>query len=512
MTIASTHDTIPTRARLVSNGALPFRVRSSLAASVIIALAVYVGLFIGGAVVLRDPDTFWHINIGQWMLQHGTVPRVDFYSYTMAGKPWIDTAWLSDVLYALAYNAGGWRAVVLVADLTGAAVIGVASYYLQQHLRFSIALLCAAAMAWGTFHHFSARPHLFAYLVLVVWLIALLNAFDRDKPTLPRLYLTAALMVLWANLHGSFTLGLLLLYIFAGCCLWRGWAERDLAECRRILANVALVSLCTLATPYVALPFTMTSTLLGNSLISSHIREWLPPDFQAHRDWLIYFLAIVMVMPVLGVRLRGPRLLVLLALGILALSYSRGMFTFLLLAPLVIAVPVAKAAPYFARQEPMDRDAPQTDPVVGLLARRWRSVLAACLAIFCAAQIVAGWRHVAPDESISPVAAIDHVRKAGITGNVFNEYNFGGFLIAEGIPTIIDGRAELFVKSDLFRDYFAAKDCRDLGRALAMLDEYKISWVILASDAPFAKALAREPQWERVFADKTAVVFVRRNA
>ena len=77
----------------MSNGALPFRVRSSLAASVIIALAVYVGLFIGGAVVLRDPDTFWHINIGLWMLQHGTVPRVDFYSYTMAGKPWIDTAW-----------------------------------------------------------------------------------------------------------------------------------------------------------------------------------------------------------------------------------------------------------------------------------------------------------------------------------------------------------------------------------------------------------------------------------
>ena len=184
MTIASAHDSVPARAPLSPNAPLPFALRSSLAASIVIALAVYLGLFISGDFVLRDPDTFWHINVGQWMLQHGQVPRVDLYSYTMAGKPWIDTAWLSDVVYALAYDAGGWRAVAFIANVTGAAVIGVASYYLQQHLRFSVAVLCAGAMAWGTFWDFVARPHLFSYLLLVVWLSALLNAFDKDKPAL----------------------------------------------------------------------------------------------------------------------------------------------------------------------------------------------------------------------------------------------------------------------------------------------------------------------------------------
>jgi hypothetical protein len=276
--------------------------------------------------------------------------------------------------------------------------------------------------------------------------------------------------------------------------------------------NAALVSLCALATPYVALPFTMTSTLLGNSLITSHVSEWLPPNFQSHRDWLIYFLVIVLAMPVFGVRLRGPRLLVLAALAILALSYNRGLFTFLMLAPLVIAVPMAKSARYLARQGPVDPHAPPADPVVGFLTRRWRGVLAACLAVFCAAQIVAGWRPVGPDESINPAAAIDYVRRTGIGGNVFNDYNFGGFLIAEGIPTFVDGRAELFVSSDVLRDYYGVVECRDLGRAFALLDRLKIAWVILAPDAPFAKALAREPQWERVFADKDAVVLVRRNA
>jgi hypothetical protein len=372
-------------------------------------------------------------------------------------------------------------------------------------------------MAWNDFGHFSARPHTFAYLLMVVWLIALLNGFDKDKPALPRLYVTAPLMVLWANLHGSFTFGLLLLYIFAAFCLWRGWIERDLAECRRIVLSVAVVSLCTLATPYFALPFTMTSTLLGNSLITSHIIEWLPPNFQLHRDWLIYFLVIVVAVPAFGVRLNGPRLVVLVTLTILALSYNRGMFTFLLLAPLVIAVPMAKSVRYFGRQDPIDQDqidqdAAPADPVVGFLARRSRPVLISCVMVFVAVQIVAGWRPIAPDQAISPAAAIDHVRRTGITGNVFNDYNFGGFLIAEGIPTFIDGRAELFSKADLFRDFFGIVECRDLGRALALFDQHKIAWVILKPDAPLAKALAREPQWQGVFADKTAVVFVRRNA
>jgi hypothetical protein len=512
MTIASAHDSVAARAPLSPNAALPFVLRSSLAASIVIALAVYLGLFISGDFVLRDPDTFWHINVGQWMLQHGQVPRVDLYSYTMAGKPWIDTAWLSDVVYALAYDAGGWRAVAFIANVTGAAVIGVASYYQQQHLRFSVAVLCAGAMAWGTFWHFVARPHLFSYLLLVVWLSALLNAFDKDKPALPRLYVTAPLMLLWANTHGSFTLGLLMLYIFAGFCLWRSWTERDLAECRRALVSVAVVSLCSLATPYAALPFTMTSTLLGSSLITSQIGEWQPPNFQNYPNLLIDFLVIVLAMPVLGIRLRGPRLVVLLILAILALSYTRGTLTFLLLAPLVIAVPVAKSVRCLARQHPSDRDGLPTDPAVGFLSRRSRSVLVACVAVFCAIQIFAAWRPVAPAELISPRAAIDYVRRAGITGNVFNLAGFGGFLMAEGIPTFIDGRVELYATSNLLHDYIVIKNCLDLGRALVLLDEYRIAWVILRPDTPMATALAREPIWERVFIDTGAVVFIRRNA
>ena len=139
-------------------------------------------------------------------------------------------------------------------------------------------------------------------------------------------------------------------------------------------------------------------------------------------------------------------------------------------------------------------------------------MLVACVAFFCAIQIFAAWRPVAPAELISPRAAIDYVRRAGITGNVFNLAGFGGFLMAEGIPTFIDGRVELYATSNLLHDYIVIKNCLDLGRALVLLDEYRIAWVILRPDTPMATALAREPIWERVFIDTGAVVFIRRNA
>src|SRR5882724_11739454 len=95
--------------------------------------------------LLADPDSHWHITVGNWILQHGAVPTVDSYSYTFTGQPWIAKEWGSQVLMALAYNAGGWGGVVAL----GAAAFGVTSAVLLrlllQDLRPLPALLFTAA-------------------------------------------------------------------------------------------------------------------------------------------------------------------------------------------------------------------------------------------------------------------------------------------------------------------------------------------------------------------------------
>ena len=74
--------------------------------------------------LLNDPDTFWHISLGNWMLQNGRLPTVDQFSYTAVGKAWFPTDWISELVFATLFRAGQWRAVTEIVAVTCALISG----------------------------------------------------------------------------------------------------------------------------------------------------------------------------------------------------------------------------------------------------------------------------------------------------------------------------------------------------------------------------------------------------
>src|SRR5215472_13335444 len=80
--------------------------------------------------LLNDSDTFWHIGVGNWILQHHRFPTVDPFSYTAFGKPWFAADWLLDLLFAVLYRAAQWPAVTEIVAITCALISGVLSFYL----------------------------------------------------------------------------------------------------------------------------------------------------------------------------------------------------------------------------------------------------------------------------------------------------------------------------------------------------------------------------------------------
>src|SRR5262245_31743015 len=102
-----------------STGKISFRI------ALTIFLIYYSILFLYPNYLLNDPDTFWHIRTGQWILDHAQFPTVDFFSYTATGKPYISTEWLSQVVFAAAFKFGGWHAVVVLAAAGCSAIIGI---------------------------------------------------------------------------------------------------------------------------------------------------------------------------------------------------------------------------------------------------------------------------------------------------------------------------------------------------------------------------------------------------
>jgi len=489
------------------------RIRFCLSIAVTAFLFYYlILLLLPGYTVLREADTFWQIRVGQWILDNAQVPVSDFYSHTAFGHRWISGQWLSEILFALAFEIGQWRGVVILSAVSYSAGMALLGLYLVRNLRISVAIGWLALTALVIAPHYTARPHIFSYILLLIWIIVLLDSYDSDdfKPSTTMLSL---LMILWANIHGSFVIGIALLYVFAGYSCCEKVVQRKYVQCRNTLLTLVAVSGSALLTPYGAYSALLVLQVMNMNFVQANITEWQPPNFQAYSFYLLYLIALLAGILALGIRLRGPRLLAFSMMMFFALGHIRGLMMFFLIAPIIIARPLAAHAVWLrpARYpEGKFAQSAKADPVVKFLENR---AFTLPMILFALAAVVTAYRwqeiNIGPPKSISPTAAIDFVRRAGITGKVFNSYSFGGFLIFEGIPTFIDGRTPPYTDAFVHR-YSDAVNLRDINDAFRLLDDYDVHWAFLVPEEPLGKALAQSALWDEVYSDNVSVVFVRR--
>ena len=133
-------------------------------------------------------------------------------------------------------------------------------------------------------------------------------------------------------------------------------------------------------------------------------------------------------------------------------------------------------------------------------------VLPAFIIAVTAAASLRGYAHENP--AIAPAPALAAARQAGLTGPVLNDYDFGGYLVFEGLAPFVDGRIDLY--GDEFMRAYAAALAADGDALPRLLDRYRIAWTLLKPGEPAVAALDRDPAWERVYADAGAVVHRRR--
>jgi hypothetical protein len=464
-----------------------------------LVFAYALGLVPEGA--LRDPDTLWHIRTGQWILEHGRWPRTDPFSYTYFGHPWIAKEWLSQVILAFTFDAGGWRAVVALTSAVYAGIAAVLAVYLNRILRFSVAIGLTLVTILLMNPHFLARPHLFGYLILSIWLFTLLASFDKKKE-LP--VWMAGLMVLWANIHSTFVLGLVLFYVVAAFICIDSVTTGDRNRLRRTVIATIAVTFAVFITPYGLDSLLVVRRIMGMDVMMAHLTEWQPPNFRDYPFAFAYLIALFALIVALGIRVQGPRLIFYVIAMWLGFSYVRGFIVFALTNPFVFARPVARQYAFLSSDTKQ-----RNDPVLDFLREQILpvAVVTGVLAVI-AGSLSLYTRSIEPPVNTAPKAALEFVAKRRISGNVFNSYDFGGYLIFSGIPTFVDGRAELY-GDDFLKAYFAAVNFRDRENSKRMLDEYKIDWVLLRPNERLAKALENLADWDMVYIDTNAVVFVR---
>jgi len=464
---------------------------------------------VNGLPLLSDPDTHWHIAVGNWMLEHRAMPHVDTFSFTFAGKPWIAKEWLSQVLLAGAYDVGGWGAVT---GLSAAAVAVTAALLLRlllSDLKPLPAILFTAAAMVMMEPHFLARPHVLAFPITLLWVSGLVRAVEERRAPRPMLLLA---MLLWANMHGGFTLGLMLAGAFALDALIdaRDWAERKSLFVAWLKFGIASV-LVACITPYGPESMLVTLRIFGLGDALGAIAEWRSPNFQDQPMQELVLLVGLYLALSRGLKLPLIRLLIVIGLAHLYLRYARNAELLATFAPLSIA-------PTLARQWPSLRPDPASAAAEGnALLRRVAALarpagLGATAAVLALSLAFAGgiirYANVTPPDEILPAAALAFARDAGFKGHVFNAYNYGGPLIHAGIPTFIDGRGELY-GGDFIKQYVKTVFQRGDEPLDKFLDRYQIEWTMLAKDLPANKVLALLPGWYQLYGDDQTLIFVR---
>ena len=457
-----------------------------------VGAGVYFFMLATGNNLLRDSDIFWQIEVGRWIIDHHAVPTTDVYSFTMKGAPWISSSWLAQVLYAATFSKFGWAGSVILSSAAVAVAFAIFVSFLTKYIDAARAVILAMTALALSMPHLLARPHVLALPVMVGWFAGLMEA--ADKKAAPSLWLLPVL-ALWANIHGGFVFGLVLIAPATLTAVWEANARnrKSLALQWAAFAATALLAAC--CTPYGWNTLLAARNILDLGEVLTILSEWQPANFSRFGIFEACLLGILFMTLYSGVTLSLPRVILLLGLIHLALTHVRSIEAFALLIPIALVKPLA--------QEIKSRKASPVPP------SRPRSVMAAAaLTAVAAGTWLFALYHpyfVIPSQVPAKALAALKERKAE---RILNGYEFGGYMIAQGVAPFIDGRAELYGEKFVM-DHHRAVSLQDVDILFRLLSDYKIDTVLFKPATPAAQLLDGSSGWQKIYADESSAAYVR---
>lgn len=488
---------------------------SHRALSLALGAVVFALAFLFACQKIYDPDTWWHLATGRWVVEHHLIPAHDVFSFATAGAPWVAYSWLPATGMYLVHAAGGPVALVLVkALLVAAAFAGAYALAVRARIHPWLAALTLALAVPIARFQFRERPQIlmFPLVALFFWLLGRPGA-ERRRGTWIAL---GAAQILWANVHGSYILGIAL----AGALFTERLVQAVVARLRRppqpaegslphAAGLLALVVAASLANPYGVTLLVQTLEDMGVLSVS---RTFVNEEFQRlplarYPGFVALAAATALSFAVAGRRVRPYVVLAFLGFAVLAFGSVRFAAIAAFLFAFVLALNLQPGVERLGARLAARGAAPPARLVAGLLA--------GALAIFAAVTFRASFGPgrearfgLGVNESRFPGPAVQFLAKAGFEGNLFNTWVHGGYLLWH-LPLakdLMDGRA---IPAHLaLLDRLSAMDRRSLDRWVA---EHDVRGALLARDDGFLPLFAGSPRFTRVFFDDRAVVYLRKD-
>lgn len=448
-------------------------------------------MVVGGG--LAALDLAYHIRAGDLMLESGHLIRSDSFSYTAAGELWRDQQWAAQVLLALAFRPLGWLGFsILKVGLTGIvfAFLYLACRAVGARPRTGAVLTLAATPV--VFGGLPLRPQLFGVVLFAatLWIVA----GRHQHPG--RLWAIPVIVLVWANLHGSFLLGPLLLGL--------AWIEdlyRREPGARRTLLIAAISAAAATVNPFGLWIWVWAIRLSTNPVVTTLITEWQPPSIRRWND-AVFFLSVAAVGAYLARRGRPAPATSLLALGVfllLALVATRNVLWWGLVAPVIIAGLVEERHPR------------RTLPPSGLHTAIAASVALVLVALASLSFVTGSARRPSDNLADAPLGITGELEGLLVPGDrIFNAQRWGSWfeVALPGNPIFVDSRPTVFPKA-IWRQYVEVSGGADGWDRVLDRWEVRVVAAEWTQQERLIPLIGRDAGWREVYRDDDGVVFVR---
>jgi len=469
--------------------------------------------------VLMDPDYYLHLMAGKYIFGHLSLPNVDVFSYTMAGQPWHLHEWLFEVLIYCIYILSGETGVVVWTS-----GLGVLAFYIAFNAgipknKENYRAILFALLLFVFYQVFiKPRPQIITFLCYAIFLFVIFDYKYRN--TLRFSAVLPPLMVVWANAHGAYILGIVFLWLFIACEYLSRWMRNGNNGSDKKLYRLTIIAAITLLAsainPYFIKHWMFPFTLM-NSQAMSFIVEWHSPNFSDSFERAYLLFVALFTVHYIYVKKRPDLTELLLPGSLIILSiFAARHIPLAILTMLPFALATSGRGYEFKTILPASIENLCTDRLsrshdIG----KKEYIINGALLLVVVLSLISIFPMLREEKlkkrnSYLPVKAVDFILENKINGRLFNTYHYGGYLIYRLHPqqrVFIDIRADMY-GDDFMRDYISIYFGQDGWER--KFDQYNIDYVICENNAAIRNLLLDRGDFSLAYSDASHSVLLRK--
>lgn len=452
-----------------------------------------------------DPDIWWHICVGDWIVRRRSFPHTGIFSRTTGDQVWRAYSWGYEILLSRAYAWFGIIGIgVFGAALTIAVALVIFVMLLRLNQRFWLAWLLSILVCCGFLFNIAPRPVCFSMSLFAITLTLLLES--QRSSNLHPLYWLPVVLLIWSNCHIQFIYGMAAIGLFVGVNLFERIAialklyPQSLTSPVLPLAPLfAVLAACVVATgigPYSFALYRVVFEYAGQKFTYAKVIEFQPLSFKYPSQCIELLLAVAGFFSLGWQKKIDPFKFSLLVLAsVFAFRTWRDAW-------FVCLVSAAIIADYRPPRE-------NRDPKISFPG--WVGVGAASILLLVLSARSTDFNTRSLDHAISteyPVDAVNFLRRNPVGGPLYNSFDWGGFLIfyMPQYPVSIDGRTDLYGDA-VDEQYYSTQEADPSYVNDPVLNEAGV--VLLKKKFPIATQLLLDRRFRLIYRDDLAVVFAR---